>query len=258
MALYTITLREIIYQKTQDQNPLANIQGLNTAKSVDAYRPENYIPGDGGRYPFFYQQNYPTIEERIAAAQNQILAKNLLFQSEEFKTNFWNAFCVTFLMREIEFETTGLFILKLNQRLRTVLPRYNILWNAIHEDLEPFISYREMTDRGLNENIDRNNTGNSNINNSSNSKNVFEDTPQNKLGNPDYATNITTVDSGYNTGNTYKDDTNTDRNLSEGIIKQGFNRPKIELIGELFEKLQDLIDNMVHDVGDQLFLKVFN
>lgn len=256
--MYTITLREIIYQTTQNQNPLERIQGLDTAKSVSAYRPVNYQPGDGQKYPFYKAKNYPTIEERIKAAQSTIMSETAVFATQEFKDSFWNAFCTEFLMREIEYPTTGVFILKFNQRLRNMLPRYNTLYRAIQVDLEPFISYRDMTDRGLNENSGRNENGNSDTNSNSNSKNVFEDTPENKLGNVDYATNITTVNQNSNSNNKFKTELTAARNVSEGIVREGFDRPKIELLSELFERLNDLIIMMVHDVGDPLFLKIFN
>lgn len=161
-------------------------------------------------------------------------------------------------MREIEYETTALFILKLNQRVRNLLPRYNILYNAIQEDIEPFITYRKSRDRGLNEKVDKDENGSSNSNTTSNNKRVFEDTPQNKLLNVDYATDITNTDANNNTDNKYTSEQDTNRSLSEGIVEEGFNKPKIELLSELFEKLDDLIIKMVKDVGEPLFLKVFN
>lgn len=225
---------------------------------MNAYRPDNYKPGDGGRYPFIKQEDFPTLEERIELAKDNILSNSLTFASSEFKDNFWTAFCAEYLMREIEYETTNLFIFKLNQRIKNLLPRYNILYNAIQEDLEPYVTYRKMRDRGLNEKVDKDENGNSNQINNSGSKTVFEDTPYNKLLNTDYATNINNNNSNSETDNTYKSEQDTNRSLSEGIVEEGFTKPKIELLSELFEKLQDLIVMMVKEVGEPLFLKVFN
>lgn len=174
------------------------------------------------------------------------------------RDNFWEGFCNEFLMREIEFETTGLFIYHLNNRIKLLLPRYNILWSAVHKDLEPFLSFRETTDRGVNEKIDKDDSGESHTDTNLNSKNVFEDTPENKMGNSDYATNITTDNQTTNSNTNYTNDSDTRRNMSEGIIREGFNQPKIELLSKLFEHLNDLILMMVHDVGDPLFLKVYD
>lgn len=203
-------------------------------------------------------ENYPTIEERIESARDNILSKTLSFSTTEFRDNFWIAFCVEYLMREIEYETTGLFILKLNQRIKNLLPRYNILYNAIQEEIEPFITYRKTIDRGLNERTDKDENGNANQTTNNLSNTVFEDTPQNKLLTSDYATNITNNKFDSTNGNNYKTNANQNRNLSEGVIEEGFTKPKIELLEELFTKLQDLIVQMVKDVGEPLFLKTFN
>lgn len=100
---------------------------------------------------------------------------------EQFETMILNHF----LMRRIGYETVRAFNIALSVKINEIMPKYNILFNAL-DGWEIFNSgettTRTMTDNTISESESTVSTSNSNSNTSGNTTdNRFSNTPQNKI-----------------------------------------------------------------------------
>ena len=77
---------------------------------------------------------YEDVNEVVAKAYPKIFDSSLNFYNEETKTRLLPKILIHYYQKEIGFETVGLWKLKLNQRLREILPYYNQLYAS--EDIE--------------------------------------------------------------------------------------------------------------------------
>lgn len=71
---------------------------------------------------------YDRVNEIVEAAYPKIFDSSLVFYDEETKTRLLPKILLHYYQREIGFETVGLWKLKLNQKLREILPYYNQLY----------------------------------------------------------------------------------------------------------------------------------
>lgn len=71
---------------------------------------------------------YNDVEQVVEAAYPKIFSPTLVFYNEETKTRLLPKILLHYYQREIGFETVGLWKLKLNQKLREILPYYNQLY----------------------------------------------------------------------------------------------------------------------------------
>ena len=77
---------------------------------------------------------YNDVNEVVGLAYPKIFDSSLNFYNEETKARLLPKILIHYYQREIGFETVGLWKLKLNQKLREILPYYNQLYES--EDLE--------------------------------------------------------------------------------------------------------------------------
>jgi hypothetical protein len=77
---------------------------------------------------------YGDVNKVVEMAYPKIFDNSLEFYNEETKTRLLPKILLHYYQREISFETVGLWKLKLNQKLREILPYYNQLYKS--EDLE--------------------------------------------------------------------------------------------------------------------------
>ena len=77
---------------------------------------------------------YSDVNEVVDLAIPKIFDSSLNFYNEETKARLLPKILLHYYQREIGFETVGLWKLKLNQKLREILPYYNQLYRS--EDLE--------------------------------------------------------------------------------------------------------------------------
>lgn len=73
---------------------------------------------------------YNDVEEVVQQAYPKIFSDSLVFYNEETKTRLLPKILLHYYQREIGFETVGLWKLKLNQKLREILPYYNQLYES--------------------------------------------------------------------------------------------------------------------------------
>ena len=71
---------------------------------------------------------YDRVNEIVETAYPKIFDPTLVFESEETKTRLLPKILLHYYQREIGYETVGLWKLKLNQKLREILPYYNQLY----------------------------------------------------------------------------------------------------------------------------------
>ena len=120
-------------------------------------------------------RNYPIFDE----AHRNILNQKLI-------EHYW--------MDEIGSETIQLFVFRLNRNMNEIMPYYNELYKSALIEFNPLEGYN-LTEI-LSETEKNDSNANANGTSSGNGKNLFNDTPQNAIGQGDilsqkYATNIT-------------------------------------------------------------------
>lgn len=91
-----------------------------------------------------------TIDEKITNLAGVLFDFNYPYPTPEDKTRIERAIIKHYLMREIAFETVGLFKLKLNDRLNLIMPKYNLAYKNQDKEVSPYIN------NYLKENIDNN------------------------------------------------------------------------------------------------------
>jgi len=77
---------------------------------------------------------YSDVNRVVEMAYPKIFDNSLVFHDEETKARLLPKILIHYYQREIGFETVGLWKLKLNQKLREILPYYNQLYES--EELE--------------------------------------------------------------------------------------------------------------------------
>lgn len=161
----------------------------------------------------------------------------------EFEINILNHF----LTRRIGFDTVGLFKIKLQTKLREIMPTYNILFKSI-KNWDLFDDGGKVTtikDVDGFENKTTQNRTESSFENSGSNQNKYSDTPQNNLQNvqqdyylSDYTNNIAnTSGEGESTSNILDSGTRGEV-TQESVVKTPDN--KVQLYKEFIESKQNI------------------
>lgn len=80
---------------------------------------------------------YNDVNEVVEKAYPKIFDSSLVFHNEETKSRLLPKILLHYYQREIGFETVGLWKLKLNQKLREILPYYNQLYASEEVKYDP-------------------------------------------------------------------------------------------------------------------------
>ena len=80
---------------------------------------------------------YNDVNEVVEKAYPKIFDSSLVFYDEETKTRLLPKILIHYYQREIGFETVGLWKLKLNQKMREILPYYNQLYASEALEYDP-------------------------------------------------------------------------------------------------------------------------
>lgn len=116
MSKYTITIKDIV----NDYSIMSENKDLDS--KLDVAR------------GYLFDFNYPVIDDTTKQRIEIAILKH-------------------YYMREIAFESIGIFKIKLNDRLNLIMPRYNALYNKQDLNLSPYInSYLSETGNTSNEN----------------------------------------------------------------------------------------------------------
>ena len=195
----------------------------------------------------FKMTNYPIFDENY----RETLNNNILYHYYE---------------NEIGFETAPLFRFYLNQKLNEIMPYYNELYK---------VQKKLITDNLLLNNVNiteqlqgsnttsTSSTSQSTNSGTSNSKNLFQDTPQGEISNTDinnqkWATNLT-LDSN-STSNTINDSNSASgqgtNNYIKTIIGNNGSKFNIDILKDIQNNLMN-IDLMVINELNDLFMQIF-
>lgn len=175
---------------------------------------------------------------------------------------------------EIGVETAALFKKILNDRLRLIMPKYNIMYNAQNELLQNGIlgnvNLKEVMDRNTNTNSSQTNTGTATQTGSSqaDNKNLYQDTPQGQVSMETldsanvYATNFT-IDRN-NNQSTVTDSSNSSRTgVNSGTdywirtkIGNDGTKYNFDIYNKVLNELQN-IDMLIINELDDLFMGIF-
>lgn len=195
----------------------------------------------------FKMTNYPIFDENY----RETLNNNILYHYYE---------------NEIGFETAPLFRFYLNQKLNEIMPYYNELYKVqkklITDNL--LLNNVNLTEQLQGSNTtSTSSTSQSTNSGTSNSKNLFQDTPQGQISNTDinnqtWATNLT-LDSN-NTSNTISDSNSASgqgtNNYIKTIIGNNGNKFNIDILKDIQNNLMN-IDLMVINELNDLFMQIF-
>lgn len=183
---------------------------------------------------------------------------------ENYRSVLNNKILMHFYENEIGFETPALFRHYLNTTLNEIMPFYNTLYTKqklLLDKLEDNVNIKEEYEGSSTSST--NSSSNSQSTGTSNSKNLFQDTPQGAINTTDidnesYATNIT-LDRN-NTSNSINDSSNTSGNGTNDYIKKvtGNNgaRYNFEILNDIKNNLLN-IDMMIINDLQSCFMQIY-
>lgn len=166
--------------------------------------------------------NYTTQLRYIIGAGIDIGLKDYPIFDETYRETLNRKLIEHYWMDEIGSETIQLFVFRLNRNMREIMPYYNELYKSAQLKFNPLEGYN-MTEI-LSETEKNNSNATANGTSSGNGKNLFNDTPQNAIGQGDilsqkYATNITLDETETNT--TSNTNSNSQRGREEMRTTKG-------------------------------------
>lgn len=169
-----------------------------------------------------------------------------------------------FILRRIGFETIQAFKLMLDDKLNTIMPRYNIMFDNYYHNLNLYsktdIEVEEYEASGSNSGTNSNNTTNSSTN-SSTSDNRMSDTPQNSIVDVQSGTYLSeysyNVDSGTNSETNVSSGTNSSQSEDE-YTRTRNNTTNLygKDILEITQNIENVYELIFNDL-DELFYQLF-
>lgn len=189
-----------------------------------------------------------TIDEKIKNLSDEIFDFSYAVIDDETKSRIQIKILKHYLMREIAFETVGLFKLKLNERLNLIMEKYNLMYKKQDDTLSPYINnyLKETTSNELT-NSDTSKVS-STTNNSDDVFRTQSDTPQGILTELKEGKYSSFAEASTDTSNS----TNSQDSNSSGIQTGNGTREVSSLNGLTYqEAFRNYIDNIV-SIDEQL------
>lgn len=157
---------------------------------------------------------------------------------------------------EIGFETANLFKFYLNNKMNEIMPYYNKMYNAEQKVLENMLDNVSLYEESNREN---NNTINNISSSTTNTKNLYQDTPQGKINltkleEQEWATNYTNNLSNINDSN--ESVGNNNENYTRYIHGNNGRKYNIELFKDIKANVLN-IDLMIINELQDLFMQIF-
>lgn len=198
-----------------------------------------------------------SLDESIEIARTKIFDFEYPFYDPSQKADFERWIIESILMDEINYETYGLWKLKLAVWMKTNMDYYSKMFKSLDSIIDPFINYNlTRTTQG---NEKGSNVGNSESTGSSVGWNMFSDTPQGSVGgieNGDYLTNAT-KDSNEGTSNS-KSTTTFTNNTSGNEKISGFSGITYSrMLKEYRESFANIKQIFIDDFKSKLTLKLW-
>lgn len=198
-----------------------------------------------------------SLDEAIEIARTKIFDFDYPFYDPSQKADFEKWILESILMDEINYETYGLWHLKLRVWMKTNMDYYSKMFKSLDSIIDPFVNYNltratQGNEKGLN-------VGNNESSSSSVGWNMFSDTPQGSvegLENGDYLTNAT-KDSNEGTSNsksatTFTNSTNGTETIS-GFSGITYSR----MLKEYRESFANIKQIFINDFKSKLTLKLW-
>ena len=216
------------------------------------------------------------IDDVISNSWNKIFDNFPIFD-ESYRSVLCSKILKHYYTREISAETVGLWELWLNTRMSEIMPYYNKLYESALLEFDPFKDVNYSRNHGGTFTGDTRRNGRSDVsvdnsvtsNGTSNSKNLFSDTPQGaitNIENESYLTNATLIkDTDTNTTNTDGNSTtqntettgitNTD-NWIETIVGKQSTVSYSKLLQEFRDTFLNIDVMIINDLSD-LFMNLW-
>ena len=216
------------------------------------------------------------IDDVISNSWNKIFDNFPIFD-ESYRSVLCSKILKHYYTREISAETVGLWQLWLNTRMGEIMPYYNKLYESALLEFDPFKDTNYSRNHGGTFTGDTRRNGRSDVsvdnsvtsNGTSNSKNLFSDTPQGAITNienesyltnatliKDTDTNTTTTDGNSTTQNTETTGiTNTD-NWIETIVGKQSTVSYSKLLQEFRDTFLNIDVMIINDLSD-LFMNLW-
>nr|DAV06233.1 MAG TPA: Lower collar protein [Caudoviricetes sp.] len=198
-----------------------------------------------------------TLDEAIEIARTKIFDFDYPFYDPTQKANFETWILESILMDEINYETYGLWHLKLRVWMKTNMDYYSKMFKSLDSIIDPFVNYNLK--RVTQGNEKGSNNGSNESTSSSIGWNMFSDTPQGGiegLENGDYLTNATKdlndETSNSKNASTYTNDTNGVETIS-GFSGITYSR----MLKEYRESFANIKQIFIDDFKSKLTLKLW-
>lgn len=184
---------------------------------------------------------------------------------EDYRKNLEEKILKRYYMREIAFETVGLFKLYLDQRLNEIMTYYNMLYKSALLDFNPFYDV-DLTRKQKRKNIgeeERKESGNSDTGANETAYNLYSDTPQGALNGVDsenYLTNATKTTSNSGSATTTNTEGTANTLNTEEYLEKVSGKQGTTSYSEMLLKYRETflnIDKMVIDDLRDLFFMLY-
>lgn len=198
-----------------------------------------------------------TLDEAIEIARTKIFDFDYPFYDPTQKADFEKWILESILMDEINYETYGLWHLKLRVWMKTNMDYYSKMFKSLDSIIDPFVNYNltrftQGNEKGLN-------AGNIESTSSSIGWNMFSDTPQGSiegLENGDYLTNAT-KDSNEGSSNSKSETTFTNNTTGTETISGFSGITYSRMLKEYRESFANIKQIFINDFKSKLTLKLW-
>lgn len=176
--------------------------------------------------------------------------------NETYRETLNNHILNYYYENEIGFETAELFKFYLNNTMDLIMPKYNELYKKQEIALQNIYGNVDLTETSTRENETHANT---NTTSQSNTKNLFQDTPQGQLDfteleNQNWATNYT-MNKGNINDNSQSNGTNNE-DYTRHITGNNGNKYNIDLLKDIKNNLMNIDLLIINDLND-LFMGIY-
>lgn len=197
-----------------------------------------------------------SVNQKIDIALPTIFDFTFPFYNQDGLIEWEKRFIKHFYMREIGFETIGLWKMKLEDKLNIIMPMYNKLYLEAKK-------VNDLTNTfNMKETYNRTNNGNSNSNSNSetmgDNKTLFSDTPQSMvdLNSNNYVTEITQGTVGDTTNTNQNQTVTNNEDYENSKIGNSSGKTQAELLKIVTESIVH-IDNLVYNECEELFMVLY-
>jgi hypothetical protein len=213
-------------------------------------------------------QDSPTLStrEKIEIGRKILFDFDYPIFNENYRKTFETHFIRKFYMREIGFETEGLFKFNLETWLLVNMPYFNKMFESELIEFDPLTNTKETTTKKRDVSSESNSSTSGNTSNNGFSRNISSDTPDSRLalttndgsGIIEYASNISEdKDTNSQTSNV---DSNSSNTGSENDVTTKTGKIGAQTFSKMLVEYRDTfvrIENKIFDEMNQLFMLIY-